>query len=240
VTEQAAGLVDSALPLAEARPVASWGRPPVGRWGTPARGPVRPLFAAAVNAGERLAPARYAVLGSPPAWRPPGELRGRTGRAASAAHRAGLLFDWGGEVYGYLTLQIRGRGARPAALLFTGADPVDPLAGRRNPGGGAAPPVELGSGAPVVVVPGQRTWTDTVPRRFRYTAVVALRGLEKAWVTPVVEGEGTREAGRLPSPPAAGVPGVFGVAPPPLRTPVEDEVWRELQRLADLAGGEDL
>ena len=70
------------------------------------------------------APERCAVLGDRPS---PGARR-REARGL-AARRPGLLFDWGREVYGYLTLRTRGRGPRPAALLFTGADPVDPLAG---------------------------------------------------------------------------------------------------------------
>ena len=32
--------------------------------------------------------------------------------------------------------------------------------------------------------------------------------------------------------------GVLGIVPPPLRTPVEDEVWRQLQGVPRVAGGE--
>jgi hypothetical protein len=33
---------------------------------------------------------------------------------------------------------------------------------------------------------------------------------------------------------------VFGIAGPPLRTPVEDEVWGKLQRFAGVAGRKEL
>ena len=48
----------------------------------------------------------------------------------------------------------------------------------------------------------------------------------EAWVDPPVPWEAVRE-------PAGGRrAGLFGIAPPPLRTPVEDEVWRQLKGLA--------
>ncbi len=46
--------------------------------------------------------------------------------------------------------------------------------------------------------------------------------------------------GRFPPPRAAApVRGVLGIVPPPLRTPVEDEVWRELEGVPGVAGREE-
>lgn len=242
---QRAGLAEGSLPLAGLPPASSWGRPPAGRWGVPARGPLRPLFERATAsdssaARSRLRAERYAVLGRPLDWRPANALGAAAGGGRGGADPPGLLLDWGREVYGYLSLRTRLPAPRPAALLFTGLRPLDPLAGLVAGGGG--PPAEaldgLPVGAPVIAVPGRRNWTDTVPRRFRYAAVVGLRRLDAAWMEPVTIGE---PEAALPQPPVATAlgEGVFGVEPPPLRSPVEDEVRRELERLANLAGRED-
>jgi hypothetical protein len=238
VDEQTAGFVEGDLPLAVAKPVVSWGRPPVGRWGVPVAGPHRPLYGDAVDPGHPLRPVRFAVLGEPLTWRSPRELRGRLRRSDPEALRPGLLFDWGREVEGYLGLRSAWHTQRPAALLFTGDAPRDPLA-RLRPAEGPAEETDAGAilaaGSPVVSVDGRRNWSDVVPRRFRYAAVVGFRGLQAAWVEPVIS-EAAAEA--LPRSPVAAATGVFGVTPPPSRSPVEDDVWRELQRLADLAGRE--
>jgi hypothetical protein len=126
-----------------------------------------------------------------------------------------VLLDWGRPVEGHLSLRL-GNGGLRTALLFTGAEAVDPLAD----GPGAAPD------AAVIVVPDRRGWTDVVPRRFRYVAVLGATPVVEAWVDPPLPWETVRE-------PAGGRrAGLFGIAPPPLRTPVEDEVWRQLKGLA--------
>ncbi len=131
---------------------------------------------------------------------------------------------------GYLTLEIAPRRRRQLGLLY--ADPPVP----------GAPPLA------VVVAPGAPTWRDVQPRSVH--RLLLAGDLEVA-------------AARLE--PAAGVPlaaafaksvvtrGLLGLAPPAektpledevwremLRAPVQDEVWRELQRLARVSGRKDL
>ncbi len=145
--------------------------------------------------------------------------------AATAAGTQGgppaQLFDWGREVAGYLTIQVPAVPALQAGLLFTGATPPDPRQQR--------------PAAPVLVMPGQRVWRSARPGRFRYALVVGIRNPSGAGVQPV---DPAVLARRLPKP--YKVEGVFWIDPPPLRTPVEDEVWGELQGVPGVAGRKDL
>ena len=203
------GLLRGWLPLGPSgglpsEPAFSWGLPPIGRWGRPEAGPVRPRLPELIRgqpvSGTRLAAPRIPAL-------PP----------ASARRLA--LFDWGREVTGYLVLQMpSGEGLR-TALFFTGVGVPDPL--RERPAGA------------VLVMTGRRSWMDVRPRRFRYALVLGDRPLA-ARVLPV---DPARAAGFLED----GAPrteGVFGIEPPPLRTPVQDEIWRELQRVPGVGGQE--
>jgi hypothetical protein len=75
---------------------------------------------------------------------------------------------------------------------------------------------------------------DIRPRRFRYALVIGDRPL----AARVLQVDPARAAGFLED----GVPklkGVFGIEPPPLRTPVQDEIWRELQRVPGVRGRKD-
>ena len=127
--------------------------------------------------------------------------------------RSMALFDWGQEVAGYLTLQMPvGEGLRKA-LLFTGDQPPDPL--RDRPAGA------------VLAMTGRRSWTDAQARRFRYALVIGDRPasarvlpVDPKWAASKISAAGGRK-----------LEGVFGLEPPPLRTPVQDEIWRELQRV---------
>jgi hypothetical protein len=182
----------------------SWGAPPTGRWGRPEVGPVLPRLTELMQ-GEPIAAKR---LPSQPIPALP---------ATSARYVA--LFDWGQEVTGYLTLQMpAGEGLRKA-LLFTGDEPPDPL--RDHPAGA------------VLAMTGRRSWTDAQARRFRYALVIGDRPAS-ARVLPV---EPKRSAGRIvdPADTTAGggrkIEGVFGLKPPSLRTPVQDEIWRELEKV---------
>jgi len=129
-----------------------------------------------------------------------------------------VLYDWGRTVEGYLTLQVPADKEAGIALLFTAEDrPPDPLGAR---------PADS-----VLILPCSREWLDARPRRFRYAMLVGL-------VRPAV-------AAVLPAPAEpvrvrAAETRVFGVAGPPLRTPVEDEVWSKLQRFAGVAGRKEL
>jgi hypothetical protein len=130
-----------------------------------------------------------------------------------------ILYDWGRTVEGYLTLDVPPAKELGMALLFTGETPPDPLAARPT--------------ASVLVMPGQPQWLDARPRRFRYALLVGLKRPAAAAVRPVPPGR------VLPSRPAA-EDRVFGIQGPPLRTPVEDEVWSKLQRFPGAARGKDL
>lgn len=192
------GLMRGWLPLGpsgglESEPAFSWGLPPIGRWGRPEVGPVRPRFQELIQgqpvAGSALPPPRIAAL-------------------PAASVRRMALFDWGREVTGYLTLQVPADHGLRTALLFTGTRLPDPL---RDPPAGA-----------ILAMTGRRSWMDARPRRFRYALVIGDRPLA-ARVLPVDPGkveDGERK-----------VEGVFGIEPPPLRTPVQDEIWRELQEV---------
>ncbi len=127
-----------------------------------------------------------------------------------------MLYDWGREVTGYLSVEMPPSAKLGVALLFTGDQPPDPL--RSEPGGS------------ILVVPGRHQWMDACPRRFRYAVILGLERPASLSVLPApVAPASARE-----------VKGVFGIEPPPLRTPVEDEVWGKLQRLSGVAGGEKL
>ena len=121
-----------------------------------------------------------------------------------------VLYDWGREVEGRLTLDLPPGKALGTALLFTGAEPPDPLSAK--PAGS------------ILILPGRHDWLDARPRRFRYALVVGLVRPAAAAVLPA------------PARPARQAEmNVFGLPGPPLVTPVEDEVWSKLQRFAGVA-----
>jgi hypothetical protein len=207
------GLARGWLPAGGGEPALVWGYPPIGRWGWPKAGREKPLFP---ELTRRPAPGRAVPL--PPTSE---EIPG------AALRNAGALFDFGGEVTGYLDVEWE-RASDPerrAALLFTGLDtPPDPLAG---------PPAEG-----IVVLPGKRRWLDARARRFRYALIVGKDRPDAVRVLPLDPAAAARAG--LPEPAEKAEAGVFGVDPPPLRTPVEDEVWSELQRLPGVARREEL
>jgi len=70
----------------------------------------------------------------------------------------------------------------------------------------------------LVTAEGDRSWIGAVDRPFRYALVAGLVDARAAEVLPF-PGEGS------PPPPPRGV---FGLAAPPSRSPVEDEIRRRL------------
>lgn len=200
------GMMRGWLPLGpsgglESEPAFSWGLPPIGRWGKPVAGPVRPRLAELIQGqpvpATRIPPPRIPAL-------------------PDTSVRRMALFDWGREVTGYLTFQVPADDGLRTALFYTGVRPPDPL--RDRPAGA------------VLAMTGRRSWMDTRPRRFRYALVIGDRPLA-ARILPV----DPAKVG-----PADGQPkleGVFGIEPPPLRTPVQDEIWRELQRVPERRKG---
>jgi hypothetical protein len=192
-----------------------WGEPPMGRWGRPRLGPVRPLLAD-LSTGRPVSAASSVLLPAldhVPAERPHPPLR---------------LFDWGRQVTGYLLLDVDPSTVQVKGLLYTGDAPPQP--GDQRPAAG------------IVLMAGRRTWMDARPRRFRYALVVGLGGAESARVQEVDPAVDPVVAAGIVAPPAGadGERGVLGIVPPPLRTPVEDEVWRQLQGVAGVPGRKDL
>jgi hypothetical protein len=137
--------------------------------------------------------------------------------ASEAEQPAGspVLFDWGRVVEGRLALDLPLSRELGTALLFIGAEPPDPRRGR--PAGS------------ILILPGRHDWLDSRPRRFRYVALVGLTRPASAAVLPA-PARPFREPEMT----------VFGIPGPPLRTPVEDEVWSKLQRFTGVARREEL
>ncbi|HEV7514983.1 MAG TPA: hypothetical protein VGR07_01655 [Thermoanaerobaculia bacterium] len=187
----------------------SWGLPPMGRWGVPAVGPERPLFADLVGTRPPLT-AHRTVLADPPAPGLPPVPR--------------TLFDFGREVTGYLHLEVTPDGVQRAGLLYTGVARLPALPDARPDGA-------------VIILAGRHGWEDACPRRFRYALVVGLAPVAARVqpVDPVAAAALLRQTSQTPRP-----AGVLGLVPPPLRTPVEHEVWRKFQRVPGVAGRENL
>lgn len=197
------GQVRGWLPLGEGgEPAFCWGNPPLGRWGRPRVGPNAPLLPQAPLVAAVSARPLSLNLGAGEVGRPPGSP---------------VLYDWGREVEGYLTLDVPPSKDPGTGLLFTGTGPPDP---RRAP-----------VTAPVLVLPGRHDWMDAQPRRFRYAVVVGLVRPAAAAVLPAPARPLSRDPEEMK---------VFGIEGPRLRTPVEDEVWSKLQRLAGVARREEL
>lgn len=191
-----------------------WGPPPAGRWQTPPSIRERATYAAQV--GELAPVAPYRVW----TWKDGEWMRERgypLGRPVPPRGSV-VLFEWDREVAGYLVLTQR-RAADRKALLFVGDTVPTP---------DDTPPTTS-----VVFVPSKKFWQDAVVRRFRFALVVGLDSPVGASIHPVAEA-------LVPSLLAVpGPTGVFGLDPPMLRTPVEDEVWRHVEGFAGQAVGED-
>lgn len=201
------GLVRGWLPLGDggedgSEPAFCWGNPPLGRWGRLRVGPATPLLPRAPLVPAVSALPLPLTLGGSEVGRPPGSP---------------VLYDWGREVEGYLTLDVPSSKDPGTGLLFLGTEPPDP---RRAP-----------YTAPVLVLPGRHDWMDAHPRRFRYALVVGLVKPGAASVLPAPARPASKDPDEMK---------VFGIEGPRLRTPVEDEVWSKLQRLAGVARREEL
>ena len=198
-----------------------WGGPPTGRWRLPRAGQAWPLHDELVAGGDPLGPERVRVADGD--WR-----RALSWRATRSLRSAGLepakeaTFDWGREVTGYLGVAFLSR-RDPKALLYYGCDAVDR----------ESAPDDWAIG-----VPGRRHWTSALPRRFRCVTVLAPEGVRGAFAVAVDE---ERAAPLLEAVARAEEPreGVFGIDdPPPLVTPVEHEIRRQLEGLPGLVGGQ--
>jgi hypothetical protein len=204
------GLHRAWLPLEEgSEPAVSMGRPPVGRWRVPELGPSRPAYEDLAGGLLRRAPREPVRVqrGEGGSWLP----WKRDGEERTEPLGSWVTFDWGEVVSGYLLLDHRLELLSITGLLFVGEDLPDPR-GRQVD-------------SCLVTVPESVTWEDVLPRRFRYVTVLGLEGLEGAALYEVDPGPGAVLLAAAPSSPR-----VFAVEGPPLRSPVEDDVWRRLRR----------
>ena len=210
--------LDPALPLDRTQEPLVWGGPPTGRWRLPAAGAELPTHAELTTGRNRLWPQRLGIgeiWRETPQWRPSRRLR-----PSSPSLGQEVTFDWGREVTGYLGLFF-GTREWPKALLYFGCEPPGPQVSPDDHALGAR---------------GRLLWTSARPRRFRCVTVLAPDGIRGAFA---VEVDATRAAPLLAAGEAGLREGVFGLdEPPPLVTPVEHEIRRELEGLTGLVGGQ--
>lgn len=197
----------------EIAPVRVWGVPPTGRWGAPRTSVLRPRLPQQLLSRRPL-PAARARLQGKGKWRPLPET-------PSAEQPLGrwVTFDFGREVAGFINIVPALRGGMRGMFWLGKHAPVNPRS--RRPDGR------------LFAMVGQGSWTDAVPRKFRYVTVVSpseLVGARAFVLEPdleewlAVDGEDVR--------------GVLGLEPPDLRSAVEDELWREFERLTSVAVAE--
>jgi hypothetical protein len=203
-------------PLGETTPVVVWGRSPTGRWG--AGGGVNPRPRLLDQLLSRR-PLPAALMGAGPEPRKWTRLPADPNREEPLG--SWVTFDFGRVVEGYLNVVTANRGGGKGLYWIGTETPPDPRSGR--PTGN------------LVLMVGQGSWTDAVPRTFRFVTVVSLAEIAGARAF-VLEPDLAPALLREDLQPK----GVLGLQPPDLRPPVEDEFWREFERQASLAGGEDL
>lgn len=207
-------LGEAGADLAERVPARVWGAPPTGRWGWPREEARQPALVELMAPGGAV-PAARARVGDPAGtWF---RLPPRPEQAAPLARW--VTFDFGAPQTGLLSLVFAERGP-VRGLVFAGATPPDPRAERPD--------------AVLLKVPGLKAWTRVVPRRFRYVTVISPTKVQAARVYPVVS---DKAAALLEEPPPP--TGAFGMELA-LRTPVEDEIWRDFERLASVRGGKPI
>lgn len=230
------GLVRGWLPLAgegspESEAAFSWGFPPVGSWRSPPVGATRPLVFEMI-AGRPIPAATATEMASfrRNSRKSQEAKNGPENGKSTVKNPPRRLFDWGSEVAGYLSLDVPASTRMQAGLLYTGSKaPPDP---RRD-----EPTV-------VLVLPGKRGWTSALPGRFRYALFVGIERPQAARVQPLTPPASDSGPGAFPFLlPGAGNParaGVFGIDPPTLRTPIENEIWGELESVPGVAGRKKL
>jgi len=193
------------------------GPSPLGRWRTADRFVRREAFQRVLATPEPVTAVAFRKWGSGEEWTPIREQRRRPPSFGPLVE-----IDFGEVRTGYLQLAFRDSALAPElpSLLFFSTGPLE------------APP--LPADLTTRPIPGRNLFQDAIPRRFRYVAVAGMPGLFQAHVLPIrpeaYDGLAPREGDVRER------HGVFGIdPPPPLRSPVENEVWRELERTAGIA-----
>ncbi len=200
-----AGLVRgwSALRGCEAPKI--WGRAPTGRW-RPNGARQRHIPFQRFPPPERSRPVRHQLYHSA-SWT---ALDGSQRRIPAIGPQQ--VFDWGEEVTGFISLDLRSDEGKPG-LLYVSTEPPDAK---------DQPP-----DAVIIPVPGRRFWEDAHPRRFRYLLLVGAEPYSRIEVD-LLNGE---EARALISPEDE-PDGLFGIEPPRSYSRVEEAVWQRLQQEA--------
>ncbi len=230
------GLVRGWLPLSgegsqESEAAFSWGFPPVGSWRSPPIGPTRPLFFE-MTTGRSIPSATATEITSfrrsykkREADKEPDQGPDQGKNTVKNPPRR--LFDWGREVTGYLSLDVRASPQMQVGLLYASSNaPPDP---QRDPA------------TVVLVLPGKRGWTSALPGRFRYVLIVGIERPQAARVQPLTsDADPEIFPSWLPDRGTPDAPGVFGVEPPELRTPIENEIWGEFESVPAVAGRKKL
>ena len=222
------GLVRGWLPLEgegspDSEPAFSWGFPPVGSWRTPPVGPARPLFFEMTDA-RPVPPATASEM----AGFRRNNRKSQTPKEGPKQSESPVknpprrLVDWGREVTGYVSLDVPTSTRIQTGLLYlSSAAPPDP---QRDPA------------TTVLILPGTRGWTSALPGRFRYALFAGIERPQAARVQPLADpGLFTTLRGAAPD-----GSGVFGIDPPELRTPIENEIWGELESVPGVAGRKKL
>jgi hypothetical protein len=191
-------------PLPKSPAAAVLGRSPLGRWGDPRPGPQRPLFTDVLTSPSPVRARRFRRPLESGRWRavPPGDAgRPKLGPLVE--------FDFGRPVTGYLVLSLRNpKRATLGALLRFGFSPSDASGWNAD--------------AVAITADGRGHWYDVEPRRFRYVEVAGLDGVVSASVLTI---DPTRLGALRPF---GSDEGLLGIVTPPVRLPIEDEIWRRL------------
>ncbi len=177
-----------------------WGRPPTGRWRLPSTRRRRTIPFQVFPPPTRRLPTRHRVHNSD-SW-----LRLDWSRRRIPALGPQQIFDWGAEVMGFISFDLRSDEGKPG-LLYVSSKPPDPRTQVPD--------------AVITPVPGRRYWEDAYPRRFRYVLIVGAEPNSRIEVDL---------AASVPAAaPAANHDGVFGIEPPRSYSKAEENVWRRLE-----------
>ncbi len=183
-----------------------WGRPPTGRWRLAAERRPQPIPFQGYLPAVRRRPARHMSYRNGE-WR---EIDVSLPRIPALGPQQ--VFDWGEEVTGILSFDLRFDHGKPG-LLFASSE-LPEVEGR--------PPDAI-----IVPVPGRRYWQDARPRRFRYLLLVGVEPASRIEVD-VLDGD-TARALAVPKDQGGGV---FGIEPPRSYSTVEEQVWKRLEEEA--------
>ncbi len=180
-----------------------WGRPPTGRWRLSAGRQLRPILFQGYPPPERRRPVRHKALHDP-SW-----LELDASRRHIPALGPQQMFDWGEEIEGIVSFDLRSDAGKPG-LLYASAEPPDVSNGSPD--------------AVIIPVPGRRFWEDAHPRRFRYLLLVGVEPGSRIEVD-VLDGESAGAPVKRPRDNT----GVFGFEPPRSYSKVEEQVWERLE-----------